>query len=101
MRARDFDIMFSSLAESGDLFGRQIANMAGGLSGPELAGRDTLAWRQHRACGEHGIAFDFTAVHHDSAKAHECAVVELAAVDHREMADQHIDRKSTRLNSSH
>src|SRR3546814_19112115 len=90
MRARGFDIMFGALAEAGDLFGREIANMAGGPSGPELAGRDALARRQHRACGEHGIAFDFTAVHHDSAKTPECAIVERAAVDPREVADQHV-----------
>src|SRR3546814_16393430 len=80
--------MFGALAEAGDLFGCEIANMAGGPSGPELAGRDALARRQHRACGEHGIAFDLTAVHHDSAKTHECALVELAAWDHREMSDK-------------
>src|SRR5665213_532234 len=84
------DIMHDSSLVRALLLGAQVAQVPRRAAGPELAGGNAAAGSQHRPGGEHRAALDLAAVHHDRAKADEAAVVEPAAVDHREMADQDV-----------
>src|SRR3546814_1835867 len=67
-----------------------LAHAARGRSGPQLAVGDFLILGEQRPRGEHRVAADAAAVHHRGFQADEGPIRQRAAVDHREMADQHI-----------
>jgi hypothetical protein len=52
--------------------------------------QDALARRQQRACRQHPVALDLAPVHHDRAEPDETAIVERAAMQHRDVPDQAI-----------
>ncbi len=66
----------------------QFAHHPRRTAAPHLEGRDGLSGRQHRACSEHRIFFEYAAIHHDGTQAHERIAPDGAAMEHRHMANQ-------------
>jgi len=69
---------------------RDVAQVAGGCAGPELALGDALARRYDRACCDPATRLHHGAVHHARFHADEARILKDAGVDEAHMADRHI-----------
>src|SRR5260370_8058361 len=84
--AREPSVLLRKALDIERLLRRDVAQIARGRAGPELALGHALARRHHRAGRDPGAALDHRAVHDAGLHADEARILERAGVDQRHVA---------------